>query len=141
MFEELIDNQISEFNEGLEQVIKDAEITKQNILNCLNAPNLEDQLQQDGEEYIQTINESKEVMDPYYNELKEYLNDEEVLEGLKYFKDKYGDIEEKIRYCIKTIDEIKELNNKIIDIYQNIKKSKKLDDTKYETNNSRILDL
>ena len=66
-------------NEGLEQVIKDAEITKQNIRNCLNAPNLEDQLQQDGEEYIQTINESKKVMDPYYNELKEYLNDEEVL--------------------------------------------------------------
>ena len=68
-------------NEGLEQVIKDAEITKQNIRNCLNAPNLEDQLQQDGEEYIQTINESKKVMDPYYNELKEYLNDEEILKN------------------------------------------------------------
>lgn len=140
LFEEC-EEDIIEFNEGLTQAIPLLKDTNDTLSNTFNAPDIEEQLIRDGDMLLNNALTARSNLNSYKNEIKGYLDDEILMEAIAYYGKDYGDIKERMITCLNYIEENDRLVDELVKMMDEIHKPKKLDDTTYKTNNSRILDL
>ena len=141
MFEENIENQIGGYVEDLEELIENVESTIEAIIVFLNDPNMEEQLIGYGEELKTMIYESYETLNPHIKQLESDLEDENVLNMLQYYEYEYGDIKNRMIYCLNEINELKQLEKILTNKIEETNKQPLFEEKSIKMNDFRKLDL